>query len=211
MSRKLGAWSAAPVLVLASSALALAQPVPDPVPLGAADPATAPPGPWANKLFLPNIDRTPEQKAPPAVVHDFGTVPHGTLCARKFTVTNIYDVPIQVLDVRRSCGCLEAFPPQKVLQPNESAEFGVVMNTGKFTGPNAQAIYVTFGPNFVSTAVLKISANSRTDVSLNPGRVNFGTVSVGAQPTQTVTLEYDGRQRDWKLTGVLAPTRSRRP
>ncbi|MGL6096300.1 MAG: DUF1573 domain-containing protein [Fimbriiglobus sp.] len=207
MSRRSAVWFAAPVLAAVLGASGSAEPLPEPAPLGTANgtPSQAA-GPWANKLFVPNILQFPVRPAPPTIAHDFGTVPHGTLCAQKFTITNIYDVPIQVLDVRRSCGCLEALPPQKVLQPNESAEFAVTMNTAKFSGPNTQTIYVTFGPNFISTAVLRITANSRTDIELSPGNVNFGTVAVGAKPTQFVTLEYHGRQRDWKLVGVIAPT-----
>src|SRR5215211_710774 len=75
----------------------------------AGQPANPPP-PWANKLFLPDVERNPAQPPPPVVVHDFGTVPKGTLCVKKFTLTNIYDVPMQVIDIRRSCGCLQAYP-----------------------------------------------------------------------------------------------------
>ncbi|MCZ2341884.1 MAG: DUF1573 domain-containing protein [Bacteroidales bacterium] len=169
--------------------------------------AQTPATPWANKLFLPNIGKNPALDAPPVLVHDFGTVPHGTLCVHKFTLTNIYDVPMQVVDVRKSCGCLEAYPPQKVLQPQESAEFVVSMNTAKFHGANAQTLYITLGPNYVSTAVIRMQANSRADVSLNPGVVNFGTVAQGAKTAQTVMLEYNGRQRDWKVTEAV-PTNS---
>ena len=168
-------------------------------------PSSAPTvGPWANKFFLPGIDKDPNQPSPPVIVHDFGTVPYGTLCTQKFTVTNIYDVPIQVIDIRVECGCLKAYPPNKVLQPNEQAEFAVTMNAGAFKGPNAKTMYVTFGPNFVSTAVLRFAANSREDVSLTPGEVDFGMVSQGSKAGKTVVLKYNGRQRDWKLAGVAS-------
>jgi hypothetical protein len=167
--------------------------------------------PWANKLFLTGIEKNPTQPPPPVITHDFGTVPRGTLCIHKFTITNIYDVPMQVSDIRRSCGCLEAYPPQKVLQPFEKAEFVVTMDTGKFVGPNAPLIYVTFrgvanNVEYRHTALLRIQGTSRADVNLSPGAVNFGIVAQGSQPNQTVALEYSGKQRDWKVTGVLAPT-----
>src|SRR5205823_4493061 len=127
-----------------------------------------PPAPWANKLFLPDIARNPDQPAPQVVTHDFGTVPHGTLCVHRFTMTNIYAVPLQVTHVNKSCGCLEAYPPQRVLQPSESAEFLVTMDTSKFKGPNAQTISVWVGPERVSMAVFRFQANSRTDVTLSP-------------------------------------------
>ena len=93
-----------------------------------------PPPPWANKFFLPDIATNREQTPPPVITHNFGEVPHGTLCVHKFTVTNIYDAPMQITEVRKSCTCLDYVPMTKVLQPNETAEFTVTMNTGKFVG-----------------------------------------------------------------------------
>lgn len=161
------------------------------------------PAPWANKFFLPGIEKNPGQAAPPVIVHDFGTMPHGTLGVHKFRITNVYDVPMQVIDIRRSCGCLTAEPPQRVLQPMESAELVVTMDTAKFSGANAQTIYVTFGPQFISTAVLRIQGVSRADVNLSPGRVDFGNVAQGAKAVQNITVDYQGRQRDWKVLGVV--------
>jgi len=168
-------------------------------------PSTAPAvGPWANKFFLPGIENDPAQAAPLVIGHEFGTVPHGTLCTQKFTVTNIYDVPLQVMDIRVECGCLKAYPPNKVLQPNEQAEFAVTMNAGAFKGSNAKKMYVTFGPNFVSEAVLRFAATSREDVSLTPGDIDFGIVSQGSKAGKTAVLKYNGRQRDWKLGAVAS-------
>lgn len=155
--------------------------------------------PWANKLF------GKENPTPAVLVHDFGTVPHGTMLTHKFTITNIYDVPLQVIDVRKSCTCLEAYPPQAVIPPNESAELAVTMNAGKFTGPNAQTFFVTVGPQYVSTAVIRVQATSRADVTLTPGQVNFGVVPQGSAPVQTVGVKYTGKQKDWKLVGAVPP------
>lgn len=168
-------------------------------PAPAAQPVAAP---WANKFFLADIAANREQTPPPVITHNFGEVPHGMVCSHTFTVTNIYDVPMQITEVRKSCTCLEAFPFSKVLQPNETAEFVVTMNAGKFVGFNAQTFYVTFGPKYVSTAVIRVQATSRTDVSINPGGVAFGTVSQGSRPSQSVSIKYSGKMRDWKLTEI---------
>ena len=131
-------------------------------------------------------------------------MPHGTLCVHKFAITNIYDAPMQVMEVKKGCTCLDYVPMTKVHQPNETAEFTVTMNTAKFVGQNSQNFYVTFGPKFVSTAVLRLSANSRTDIALNPGAVTFGTVPQGTRVGQSVQIKYSGRNRDWKVTEVVA-------
>jgi hypothetical protein len=154
--------------------------------------------PWANKFF--------QKDEPPAVlVHDFGTVPKGTLLVHKLKITNIYDVPVQIIDIRKSCTCLEANPPQQVLQPHDTAELTLTMNADKFTGPNAQTFYVTFGPQYVSTAVIQVKATSRADVTLTPGSIAFGVVAQGTKPSQTVTVRYSGKQRDWKIAGAVQP------
>ena len=127
---------------------------------GPSQPAVQPAAaPWANKFFLPDIATNREQTSPPVIAHNFGEVPHGTLCVHKFTVTNVYDTPMQITEVRKSCTCLDYVPMAKVLQPNEAAELTVTMNAGKFIGFNAQTFYVTFGPKFVSTAVIRVQAN----------------------------------------------------
>ncbi len=169
-------------------------------------PVAAQPGPWANKFFMPGVERDPTQPAPRVLVHDFGTVPFGTVCSQKFSITNPYDVPMQVLDVRVECGCLKSYPPTKVLQANESGEFAVSMDAGKFKGANAKKMFVAFGPNFVSTAELEFRAVSREDVTLTPGLVDFGIVAQASKvKPQTVVLKYDGRQKDWKVTDVVRP------
>jgi hypothetical protein len=183
------------------------QPTPgSPGPAPAPAPPAQPAAPWANKFFLPDIGANREQAAPALITHNFGEVPHGTLCVHKFTVTNIYDVPMQIVDVKPGCTCLGYVPMTKVLQPNETAEFTVTMNTAKFIGQNSQPIYVTFGPKFVSTAVIRLSATSRTDVSLTPGAVSFGSVPQGTRMNQAVQVKYSGRSRDWRITEVVSGT-----
>lgn len=172
------------------------------------------PAPWANKFFLPDIAQNPTQAPPPMITKDFKEVPHGTLCSHTFTITNIYDEPMQIIEVRKSCHCLDYVPMPQMLKPNESASFTVTMDAGKFVGYNAQTLYVTFGPKYISTAVIRLSATSKADVTLNPGAVAFGTVALGSSVTRSVEVEYRGprlrdssnRSIDWKLTGVLPHT-----
>jgi hypothetical protein len=172
---------------------------------GDAPPGTQPPMPWANKLFLPDIDTNPAQPAPYEIAHDFGTMPKGTLAVHKFTITNIYSIPMQVTEIRRTSEVVQAYPPQKMLQPNDKAEFIVTIDTARFTGDNTETIQVSFGPTNVSTATLRIKATSRADIMLAPGSFNFGIIQPGTTPTKSVTLEYNGKQKDWKITEVVSP------
>src|SRR5262245_29019337 len=192
--RQMKRFLAVAATALTLTVVAMAEP---PAPPAPPQPQQAP---WANKFFLPDIGTNREQAAPTIITHNFGDVPHGTLCVHKFTVTNIYDTPMQITDVRKSCNCLNYVAPTKVLQPNETAEFTVTMDSTKFIGQNSQTFYVTFGPKFISTAVIRVSANSRTDVGINPGAITFESVVQGTRLNKSVQIKYSGNKRDWKIT-----------
>lgn len=153
--------------------------------------ATAQSDDWANKLFKDGAS------------HDFGTVPHGAELYYRFPITNIYAVPLDIINVRVSCGCVKAVPTVQQLQPRESAFLDVNMDAHRFVGPKTVTIYFSVGPKYISTATLQVSANSRQDVVLNPGEMNFGIVQRGQRPERVVDVEYAG-VLDWKVTQVVA-------
>ena len=145
---------------------------------------------WADKMFKEGTS------------HDFGTVARGAQLFHRFPITNIYAVPLQLVDVRTSCGCATATPSTRLLQPREVGSIDVSMDGRRFTGPKSIHVSVTVGPEFTSTADLHVTATSRADVVFNPGQVTFGVVPQGGAPTQAIEVEYAGAL-DWRVTGVL--------
>jgi hypothetical protein len=148
---------------------------------------------WAEKMFKDGKD----------VTHDFGNVPHGAQLHHRFTITNIYAVQMEITAIEPGCTCTKAVPSKRVLQPRESATIDVSMDARRFTGPKTVDIKVSVGPEFISTAVLKISANSRADLVFNPGEISFGTVTAGQAAEQTIDIDYAGTL-DWKVSEVVA-------
>ncbi len=157
----------------------------------AATAATAQQGAWAEKMFQGTL------------THDFGSVPHGAQLFQRFTITNIYAVRMEITNIKPSCGCVSAEPAKRVLEPRESTTLDVRMDATKFVGPKTVQINVSVGPDFISTAVLKVSANSRADIVFNPGQVRFGTVVRGQSATQTIDVEYAGAL-PWQVSEVVA-------
>jgi hypothetical protein len=145
---------------------------------------------WADKLF-----------APGGVSHDFGNVPRGATLVHRFPVTNIYAVPLTFTQIRPGCGCVTATASASPLAPKETGYIEVQMDARKFSGSKSVTIQVTVGPDFVSTAALQVTANSRSDVVCNPGEVNFGIVASGQKPLQTLDVEYAGAL-DWRVQGI---------
>jgi hypothetical protein len=149
---------------------------------------------WADKMFGGTTS------------HDFGSVPRGAQLFHRFTITNIYAVPLEIVSTRASCGCATVTPSANVLQPRDKASIDVTMDARRFTGPKTVSIYITVGPEYTSTATLQISANSRADVVFNPGQVSLGVVPRGQRPEQTIDVEYAGKL-DWRVTeAVKSPT-----
>jgi hypothetical protein len=146
---------------------------------------------WAEKMF----DRK--------VTHEFGTVPRGAQLFHRFPITNIYAVRMEIVSVQSGCGCVSAEASKRVLEPRETAYIDVNMDGRRFTGSKAVMVRVTVGPEFVSTAELRVSAFCRADVVFNPGQVSFGSVPAGQPVSQAIDVEYAGAL-DWTVTEVLA-------
>src|SRR6267378_795383 len=145
---------------------------------------------WAEKMFKEGVS------------HDFGSVPRGAQLVHRFTMTNPYAVPLDVTVTRVSCGCVTATPSVKALDPKGTGHIDVTMDARRFTGAKLVKVSVTVSsPQYNSTAELKVTANARADIVLNPGSVNFGAVARGATPTQTVDVEYAG-VLDWRASEI---------
>jgi hypothetical protein len=157
---------------------------------GSSHSARAEEAPWANKLFKGST------------THDFGRVPRGAQLTHRFPLTNIYAAELEITNIRTSCGCVTVTPGTKNLKSKQSSYIDVFMDARKFTGPKTISIYITVGPEYTSTAVLKVSANSRADVVFNPGQVRFGVVAQGQTPKQVLDVEYAGVLA-WKVTQVV--------
>ena len=156
----------------------------------ATESAHAQSSPWANKIFGNTLS------------HDFGTVARGAQLKHTFKMTNIYKVPLQITNIGVECGCVTATPSTKTLQPNETAQFNINMDSSRFSGPKTVKVHVTVGPEFVSTATVTVSANARQDVVFNPGEIDFGQIGKGQTPTRAIDVEHAG-DPNWRVSEIV--------
>lgn len=146
---------------------------------------------WADKLFAG------------ATTHDFGIAPRGAQLKHTFKLTNIYKVPLDVTDLRVSCGCVHPDMPVKTVQPGETVNLNITMDASKFVGSKTVKIFVTVGPKFISTATLTVSAIARGDVAFSPSEIDFGGVQRGQTPTKAIEIEYTGGLADWRVNEIV--------
>src|SRR5262245_53564821 len=152
---------------------------------------------WAGKLFAAAAQ---DHKVPSG--HDFGFVPKGAQLKHRFPLTNIYAVPLQIV-TSVSCGCVTVAPNPQILQPRESGVLDLNMDTLKWAWGHKQvAVYVTvMNAQYSSTTTLVITANTRADITLDPGVAPFGVVPKGQPATREVVVRYAG-QLPFQITGV---------
>lgn len=175
-----------PLLTLLCTALMVA---------GATSPTQAQELNWAERMFS-------------ALRHDFGTVAKGADARHSISVQNIYEEDVRLLNVGTTCGCTAAKPDKDVLKTGEVAQIEVQMNTVKFSHQKNSNVDVTLsftdkrGLTASKTVRIPISAYIRTDVTVEPGGVNFGSVGVGAGARQQVRISYTGGRNNWHITRV---------
>jgi hypothetical protein len=146
---------------------------------------------WAEKMFKGEL------------THDFGSVPRGAQLSHRFVLTNIYAVPMDITSVKSGCGCVTATAAKRSLAPRESTTIDINMDARRFTGQKTVGITITVGPDYISSAQLRVSANSRADIVFNPGQVSFGTVTRGQAASQVIDVEYAG-VLDWQVKEASA-------
>ena len=133
--------------------------------------------------------------------HDFGVVARGAKVEYSFVVENNNEEDIRIESVSSSCGCSTPRVTKQVLKSWETAEIVVTLDTRGFTGRKDATITVKFSPPYAAEFQLHVHAYIRSDIVVQPGAVEFGSVSQGAGAQKTLAINYAGRN-DWKIEQV---------
>ncbi len=150
--------------------------------------ATASAQQWAEKMFT-------ERSV------DFGAVPRSSKVEHAFVITNPYQQDIHIAGVRTSCGCTEPRVVKDTLKTHEQGAIIAAFNTRAFSGQRSARLTVTIDQPQWAEVELNVKGYIRTDVVLEPGQVNLGSVAEGDTAQQSIKIEHYGRD-DWQLTGV---------
>lgn len=143
---------------------------------------------WAKKMF----DHTS---------HNFGTVARGAKVEHTFTLENQYEEDMQISEVRSTCGCTATKISKRTLKKWEKAEIIAEVDTRGFFGRKDSTLTVVFGGQFPAEVQLHVHAYIRSDIVVQPGSVQFGSVAEGTAAVRKVTISYAGRP-NWEIKKV---------
>ena len=143
---------------------------------------------WAKKMFTETR-------------HSFGTVARGAKSEYEFELTNVYKEDIHIASVRASCGCATPTITKQWLKTWEKGGIHIRFNTGSFLGQRAATITVTIDRPYYAEVQLAIDGFIRSDVVVEPGAVQFGSVDQGGTAERRIKINYAGRS-DWAISDV---------
>jgi len=175
-----GAWVAGAVLGLVVPALALAQ-------------APAAPQPQATGEAKPSLD-IPEK------IKDFGVVTKGEKIRAVFEVRNPGNAPLEIAQVRPTCGCTVA-EYDRTIPPGGKGKIVAELDTTDFTGPISKAVmvYSNDPANPATTIVVKADVQAFIDV-LPRGFVRFNVLQ--GEPAEEKVILVPSQPVDYKVVAV---------
>ena len=143
---------------------------------------------WAQKMFKVKS-------------HDFGTVARGSQPEFAFEITNVYEEPLEIAEVRTSCGCTTPRITKRRLKTWETGSIVALLNTKSFTGHKSATLTVVISKPFRAEVQLSIQGTIRSDIVLAPWQVDFQDVPLGQARERQVQISHAGRG-DWRITDV---------
>lgn len=143
---------------------------------------------WAVKMF----EKT---------THDFGVVARGSDTTYRLKLKNIYEQDVHISEVSTTCGCSAGKPGQETLGSLEETYIEITMDTRKFMRRKDSNVIVTFDKPVYGRVQIPITAYIRTDVVIEPGSAQFGTVDREEKNEKILKVAYAGRQ-NWQIRKV---------
>ncbi len=135
--------------------------------------------------------------------HDFEVVPRGAKTEYEFKFTNKYKENVHVSSVRTSCKCTVPRIGKNELKTYEEGSIIAEFKTSDFVGARSAVITVVFDRPFYAELQLIVKGNIRSDISPEPGEIQFGEVALGSEKVTDVKISYMGTAK-WEIIDVLS-------
>src|SRR5439155_2322746 len=133
-----------------------------------------------------------------------------------FRVVNNTKQPVNISNVRVSCGCTNAAAAKTYLNPGEETAIVAHMDTGRFIGVKSVTIFVQFDRPAFEEVRLWVQSNSRNDFNVAPDAISFGEVKRSETPALTTNVTFYGsatqvtevKSESNYVQATLTPTRT---
>jgi hypothetical protein len=149
-------------------------------------PQTAGAGDWTDVVF-------------PERTHEFGTVARGSKVRHSFKLINSTAQEIHIASWKTKCGCTDVKVGARDIPPGTQTVIEAVIDTTNFKDYKASGLTLFLDRPTPASVDLNITCFIRTDVTLNPGQVDFGVVNRSKGAELELALTYSGSLPNWKV------------
>src|SRR5262249_40441801 len=125
-----------------------------------------------------------------------------------FLMVNRLAEPVTILNLRPSCGCTSGRASASTVAPGQSVVIEAEMDTRNFVGPKSTVLFVSLvtAGGKEGEARLRVNCHILSDIVLNPGSIDFGTVARGQSPSKVLTIDRLNRA-GWKFVRMVSASR----
>jgi len=134
-------------------------------------------------------------------VHDFGTVARAAKTEHRFEIKNPFPQRMHLQSISASCGCTTPIIESEWIEPGQTGTVMARFNTGTFSGDRKASLNLFIDQPQAMQLQLNVKGYIRSDIVINPGELNFGTVAEGASKQIEATIEYAGKS-DWQISSI---------
>ena len=135
--------------------------------------------------------------------HQFGTVVRGAKTEYEFVFTNKYLEDVIVESVQSSCQCTTpTLLTPGPIKTHQQGRIKIHINTQNFTGNKNATITVRFAAPQRVEMQLHSYVFIRSDVSVNPGIVYFGSVDLAKTPNPGISVNVNSINYGWQIRDV---------
>jgi hypothetical protein len=106
-------------------------------------------------------------------IHDFGRLTAGQKREHEFLVTNAGNAPLEISQVRTSCGCTTMGDWDRRIQPGATGRIPIRFDTANFTGSIQRTVTLVTNDPRQSQMVLQVKAHIWVPIEVSPRTVMF--------------------------------------
>jgi hypothetical protein len=105
--------------------------------------------------------------------HDFGKVPSGEQRTHEFVVKNVGTAPLEISQVRTSCGCTMTGEWDRRIEPGSTGQIPIRFDTGSFSGTIQRTVTLVTNDPRQNHLVMQVKAEIWVPVEVRPRTVMF--------------------------------------
>ncbi len=137
------------------------------------------------------------------LVHDFKEVNPASDLEAVFNITNTGNAPLDIIDIKASCGCTIPSIGKRLLAPGETTVLKVRLKPPNIAGLVDKKVTIKTNDPVIPSVMLSLLANVVLELSIEPQFLRFENVLRSDQPTRDILLVPRDAEK-FKVIGITA-------